>query len=86
MRTHRGGVKRFKNSVVGSLELTYESMEVVAGPRLALTEHTAEPATASADALSLPRILGRDREHARTRIGSTHRINADHRVGLTSAE
>jgi hypothetical protein len=35
------------------LELAYDSMELVAAPGLVLTAYTAEPATASADALSL---------------------------------
>ncbi len=53
VRTHRGGVKQFNHPVVGYLELTYDSMELVAVPGLVLTAYTAEPATASADALSL---------------------------------
>lgn len=53
VRTHRGGIKQFNHPVVGYLELTYDSMELVAAPGLFLTVYTAEPATASADALSL---------------------------------
>lgn len=53
VRTHRGGVKQFNHPVVGHLELAYDSMELVAAPGLVLTAYTAEPATASADALSL---------------------------------
>jgi transcriptional regulator with XRE-family HTH domain len=53
VRTHRGGVKTFNHPVVGHLELTYDSMELVAAPGLVLTAYTAEPATASADALAL---------------------------------
>jgi transcriptional regulator with XRE-family HTH domain len=53
VRTHRGGIKQFNHPVVGQLELAYDSMELVAAPGLVLTAYTAEPATASADALSL---------------------------------
>jgi transcriptional regulator with XRE-family HTH domain len=53
VRTHRGGIKQFNHPVVGPIELTYDSMELLAAPGLVLTAYTAEPATASADALSL---------------------------------
>lgn len=53
VRTHRGGVKTFNHPVVGYLELAYDSMELVAAHGLVLTAYTAEPATASADALTL---------------------------------
>jgi transcriptional regulator with XRE-family HTH domain len=53
VRAHRGGIKQFNHPVVGYLELAYDSMELVAAPGLVLTAYTAEPATASADALSL---------------------------------
>jgi transcriptional regulator with XRE-family HTH domain len=53
VRAHRGGIKQFNHPVVGHLELAYDSMELVAAPGLVLTAYTAEPATTSADALSL---------------------------------
>jgi len=53
VRTHQGGVKTFNHPIVGYLELAYDSMELVAAPGLILTAYTAEPATASADALAL---------------------------------
>jgi transcriptional regulator with XRE-family HTH domain len=53
VRTHRTGVKKFNHPVVGHLELTYDSMELVAADGLVLTAYTSEPATASADAFSL---------------------------------
>jgi transcriptional regulator with XRE-family HTH domain len=53
VRAHRGGIKQFNHPVVGQLELAYDSMELVAAPGLVLTAYTAEPATPSADALSL---------------------------------
>ena len=53
VRIHRGGVKMFNHPVVGYLELAYDSMDLAAAPGLVLTAYTAEPATASADALAL---------------------------------
>lgn len=53
VRAHRGGIKQFNHPVVGLMELAYDSMELVAVPGLVLTAYTAEPGTASADALSL---------------------------------
>lgn len=53
VRLHRGGVKTFNHPVVGYLELSYDSMALVAAPGLTLTAYTAEPATASADNLAL---------------------------------
>jgi transcriptional regulator with XRE-family HTH domain len=53
VRAHRGGLKQFNHPVVGPMDLAYDSMELVAAPGLVLTAYTAEPATASADALSL---------------------------------
>lgn len=53
VRAHRGGIKQFNHPVVGFMELTYDSMELVAAPGQVLTAYTAEPGTASADALSL---------------------------------
>ena len=53
VRTHRGGTKRFNHPVVGLLELTYDSMDLVAAPGLVLTAYTAQPGTPSADNLTL---------------------------------
>lgn len=53
VRSHRGGVKVFNHPQVGRLELSYDSMELVGAPGLVLTAYTAEPATLSADNLSL---------------------------------
>lgn len=53
VRSHRGGVKEFNHPAVGYLELTYDSMELVAAPGLTLTAYTAEPHTLSADNLGL---------------------------------
>lgn len=55
VRYHRSGVKRLHHPVVGDLELTYEAFELPADPGLTLSTYTAEPGSASADAL---RVLG----------------------------
>ena len=53
VRLHRTGTKRFHHPVVGVLEVGYETLPLPADPGLALTVYSAEPATPSADALSL---------------------------------
>jgi hypothetical protein len=46
-------VKHLRHPVVGDLTLAYESMELTADAGLRLNAYTAEPGTASADALTL---------------------------------
>jgi len=53
VRYHRTGVKKLHHPVVGDLELTYEAFELPADPGLTLSTYTAEPGSASADALKL---------------------------------
>jgi transcriptional regulator with XRE-family HTH domain len=53
VRFHRTGIKRVHHPVVGSLELTFESLELPADPGLRITTYTAEPGSSSADALKL---------------------------------
>ncbi len=53
VRFHRSGIKRIHHPVVGDLELTYEAMEFPADPGLAMFVYTAEPGSASEDALKL---------------------------------
>lgn len=53
VRFHRSGVKRIHHPVIGDLELTYEAFELPADPGLTLSTYTAEPGTASADALRM---------------------------------
>jgi transcriptional regulator with XRE-family HTH domain len=53
VRFHHTGVKEFHHPVVGELTLTYNRMELSAGPGLAVTIYTAEPGTKSAEALGL---------------------------------
>ena len=53
VRLHQTGTKRFHHPVVGDLEVSYETMPIPADPGLVLTVYSPEPATPSADALSL---------------------------------
>ena len=53
VRQHRSGVKHLHHPVVGDLSLDYESMELVADVGLVLNAYSAEPGTASKDALDL---------------------------------
>lgn len=53
VRAHGAGTKRFHHSVVGDLDLAYESMDMVSEPGLTLTLYAAEPASATAHALDL---------------------------------
>jgi transcription regulator MmyB-like protein len=53
VRLHRTGVKRLHHPVVGDLSLAYESMELTADQGLRLNAYSAEPGSASQDALNL---------------------------------
>jgi transcriptional regulator with XRE-family HTH domain len=53
VRQHRSGIKHFHHPVVGDISLAYESLELVADPGLVLNGYSAEPGTASEDALNL---------------------------------
>jgi hypothetical protein len=53
VRQHRSGVKHFHHPVVGDISLAYESLELVADPGLVLNGYSAEPGSASQDALNL---------------------------------
>ncbi|MFC0436508.1 helix-turn-helix transcriptional regulator [Kutzneria buriramensis] len=55
VRTHRTGRKSFHHPVVGALDLDFDTMDLSGstGERLTLTACTAEPDTASGDALAL---------------------------------
>jgi hypothetical protein len=50
---HETGRKRLHHTTVGDLELTYESMQLVADPGLTVFAYTAEPGSRSAEALRL---------------------------------
>jgi hypothetical protein len=53
VRIHGTGTKRFHHHVVGELTLAYETMALNADPGLSLTIYAAEPASPSAQALTL---------------------------------
>jgi transcriptional regulator with XRE-family HTH domain len=53
VRLHGAGVKHFHHTVVGNLDLAYESVDMVSEPGLNLTIYAAEPASPTADALTL---------------------------------
>jgi transcriptional regulator with XRE-family HTH domain len=53
VRQHRSGIKHFHHPVVGDISLAYESLELVADPGLVLNGYSAEPGSASEDALNL---------------------------------
>jgi hypothetical protein len=53
VRSHDTGLKRFHHPVVGELNLTFESMELVADPGLTMTVYTAEPGSKSEETLNL---------------------------------
>ncbi|MEU9731405.1 helix-turn-helix transcriptional regulator [Streptomyces sp. NPDC048002] len=53
VRHHGTGTKRFHHHVVGDLTLAYEGLDMTAAPGLTLTIYTAEPGSASEEALRL---------------------------------
>ncbi|GAA0536967.1 hypothetical protein GCM10011581_43610 [Saccharopolyspora subtropica] len=53
VRLHQTGLKHFHHPVVGDLALTFDALELAAAPGLRLIAYTAEPGSASEDALNL---------------------------------
>ncbi|NJC71590.1 helix-turn-helix domain-containing protein [Planosporangium thailandense] len=53
VRLHQTGVKHFHHPVVGDLSLAFEAMPLPADPGLTMTAYSAEPGSASQDALRL---------------------------------
>lgn len=53
VRLHGAGTKNFHHTVVGDLELAYESVDMISDPGLTMTIYVAEPASATAHALDL---------------------------------
>jgi transcriptional regulator with XRE-family HTH domain len=53
VRTHGTGVKQFHHHVVGELTLAYETMDLRAEPDVSLVVYAAEPASPTAEALTL---------------------------------
>lgn len=64
VRLHHSGTKRFQHPTVGTLDLTFDTLELPAAPGLTLTTYTAEPATASADGLRLLASWAATLDHA----------------------
>ena len=52
VRLHRSGGKQLHHPVAGDLELTYEALQLPADPGLTMITYTAQPASASQDALA----------------------------------
>jgi hypothetical protein len=53
VRLHRTGFKDIHHPVVGELHLAFEAMDLPADPGLSIVVYSAEPGSASEDALSL---------------------------------
>ena len=53
VRLHGSGTKYFHHTVVGDLELAYESVDLISDPGLTLTVYAAEPGSPTARALDL---------------------------------
>lgn len=53
VRLHHTGIKHLHHPVVGTLDLTFDAMDLPGEPGLTLTAYTAEPGTPSHDALTL---------------------------------
>ena len=53
VRLHGAGSKHFHHTAVGSLDLAYESVDMISEPGLTLTIFAAQPASPTADALAL---------------------------------
>ena len=53
VKFHRTGIKRFHHPIVGDLELTYEGFELPGDPGQTIFAYTAEPNSASQEALNL---------------------------------
>jgi transcriptional regulator with XRE-family HTH domain len=53
VRYHGAGTKHFHHQVAGSLELAYESVDMISEPGLTLTIYAAEPASPTAHALAI---------------------------------
>ena len=64
VRAHQTGTKRYHHPIVGDLELTYEVLELTADPGLDLLALSAEPGSASQQALDLLGSWAATAQHA----------------------
>jgi hypothetical protein len=53
VRFHRSGFKEIHHPIVGDLQLSFEVMDLPADPGLSLIVYSAEPGSATEDALNL---------------------------------
>lgn len=53
VRLHGAGTKTFHHTVVGNLDLAYESVDMASEPGLTLTIYAAEPCSPTSEALGL---------------------------------
>ncbi len=72
VRFHDTGAKRFHHPVVGHLELTFETLELVADPGLILFVYTAEVGSKSEEALSLLASWAATIDHEQEVIDADH--------------
>jgi transcriptional regulator with XRE-family HTH domain len=73
VRFHRTGAKRIQHPVVGELELSYETMELSADDGLSVAIFTAEPGSASQQALDLLASWTATPDPSETRLGGETR-------------
>jgi len=73
VRVHRTGVKEFHHPVVGDVSLSFEAMDLTAHPGLTLSALSAEPGTASEDALTLLASWAATLEQAQPGISVDHK-------------
>jgi transcriptional regulator with XRE-family HTH domain len=66
VRFHQAGTKRLHHPIVGDLSLSYETMELSADSGLTVTIYTAEPGSASQDALDILASWSATIDHADT--------------------
>ena len=72
VRYHDTGTKRFHHPVVGDLTLTFETMELVGDSGLTMFAYTAEPGTASEEALGLLASWTATFDHDQETIDADH--------------
>lgn len=70
VRFHRTGVKRFQHPAVGTLELSFEAMDLPGDDGLTLIAYSAEPGTPSRDALALLASLSATAKQDAAELGS----------------
>lgn len=70
VRFHRSGVKRFQHPAVGTLELSFEAMDLPGDDGLTLIAYSAQPGTPSHDALALLSSLSATAKQDADEVGS----------------